>query len=78
MLMLPGGEGGGGKILYGVFPQGKIPHREHSAPVPKNQGENSAPPKSSVHCKQRGTWDCDPQKTHYNKKKATSNDSADV
>ena len=51
---------GGGGILYGDFSRGKIPHEENSAPVPKNQRENSAPPKSSVHWKQKGSWDCDP------------------
>ena len=56
--------GGGGEFCTGIFPQGKIPHGENSAPVPKNQGENSAPPKSSVHWKHKGSWDCDPQKTH--------------
>ena len=48
---------GGGGFCTGIFP-----HGENSAPVPKNQGENSAPPKSSVHWKQKGSWDCDPQK----------------
>ena len=38
--------GGGGGFCTGFFPQGKISHGEYSAPVPKNQGENSAPPKS--------------------------------
>ena len=30
---------GGGKFCTGIFPQGKIPHGENSAPVPKNQGK---------------------------------------
>ena len=54
--------GGGGEILYGDFSAGENSAWGKFRTCPKNQGENSAPPKSSVHWKQKGSWDCDPQK----------------
>ena len=37
---------GGRRILYGEFSaQGNFLHREYYAPIPKNQREDSAPPK---------------------------------
>ena len=53
---------GGGGILYGDFSAGENSAWGKFRTCPKNQGENSAPPKSAVHWKQKGSWDCDPQK----------------
>ena len=55
---------GGGEILYGDFSAGENSAWGKFRTCPKKSGENSAPPKSSVHSKQKGSWDCDPQKTH--------------